>query len=466
MPTTAAALSPDQVELEALGEKIAVCASRIDAAEHAMLTLVREFDERLGWTLQGATSCAHWLTWRTGMSLSASRERVRTARALGRLPQTDAALKNGDLSYSKARAITRVATPQTERDFIDIAEQTTAAQMDRIARAHIQIHGPATEPELGIPSEERLAARRFCRRWTTEAGMTRIEIQLPPEEAQIVWEAITAATQDSVDTPAEASETSTEPNAAPDDSATPDASPPCTTNADATPATASYKKNPAFLENSRADAVLAIAEESLRRRTVTSGSSYELLLVSSPERLENGAAAVGGFLIDGTPVSSAAARMIACDCGVVHDADLGHQQGRRTRKVGKALRRSLRLRDGGCAFPGCTAHRYVDAHHVEHWANGGPTTLNNLVLLCRQHHRMAHEGVIRVEMHDGLPTFSLADDKPIPRIAPVVTDDRDLDDLDAFIEEHGCGLDSLGKEPRWNGDLLYLDEVMDWLPSQ
>jgi hypothetical protein len=66
--------------------------------------------------------------------------------------------------------------------------------------------------------------------------------------------------------------------------------------------------------------------------------------------------------------------------------------GRKTRSVPPALRRALNARDGGCTFPGCTARRFVDAHHVEHWADGGPTDLDNLLLLCRHHHRLVHEG--------------------------------------------------------------------------
>jgi HNH endonuclease len=70
--------------------------------------------------------------------------------------------------------------------------------------------------------------------------------------------------------------------------------------------------------------------------------------------------------------------------------------GRRSRTIPGALRRALRARDGGCRFPGCTHERFVDAHHIEHWADGGETAVDNLVQLCRRHHRLIHEGRFRV----------------------------------------------------------------------
>jgi hypothetical protein len=83
-------------------------------------------------------------------------------------------------------------------------------------------------------------------------------------------------------------------------------------------------------------------------------------------------------------------RRLSCDASLVRD-------GRKSRTFPSALRRALRARDGGCRFPGCENRRFVDAHHVHHWAQGGETTLGNLVLLCRRHHRAVHEGGYRVD---------------------------------------------------------------------
>ena len=80
--------------------------------------------------------------------------------------------------------------------------------------------------------------------------------------------------------------------------------------------------------------------------------------------------------------------------------------GRKTRTIPPAIRRALNSRDGGCRFPGCTHQRYVDAHHIEHWADGGETKLSNLVTLCRLHHRLVHEGEILIETPPGAVRWS------------------------------------------------------------
>src|SRR5215468_9185462 len=101
---------PSNVELERLGDEIAELAAHLDAATARLLDLIRDFDERGGWG-NGFASCAHWLGWRVGLALGAAREHVRVARALGTLPRLRDALARGELSYSKVRALTRVATP-------------------------------------------------------------------------------------------------------------------------------------------------------------------------------------------------------------------------------------------------------------------------------------------------------------------------------------------------------------------
>ena len=101
-------------------------------------------------------------------------------------------------------------------------------------------------------------------------------------------------------------------------------------------------------------------------------------------------------LEDGQRIALDTVRRIACDSSLVQitEDDAGNPLdiGRKTRAVPPALRRALQSRDGGCRFPGCSHHRFVDAHHIRHWADGGETSIDNLVLLCRQHHRLVHEG--------------------------------------------------------------------------
>lgn len=93
--------------------------------------------------------------------------------------------------------------------------------------------------------------------------------------------------------------------------------------------------------------------------------------------------------------------------------------GRRTAVVPAPLRRAVIVRDGTCRFPGSDRpHPWCDAHHVVHWADGGRTALNNLVLLCRRHHRMLHEGGFRLEMNGNGPAFRRPDGLPLEGRGP------------------------------------------------
>ena len=121
-------------ELDRLGDEIAELAAHLDAAIARLLDVVREFDARGGWG-NGFLSCAHWLSWRVGLDLGAARERVRVARALGSLRLLAGALARGELSYSKVRALTRVATPETEARLLKVGRAGTACHVERIVRA-------------------------------------------------------------------------------------------------------------------------------------------------------------------------------------------------------------------------------------------------------------------------------------------------------------------------------------------
>lgn len=125
----------DEDALESLGDEISTLAAHIHAATHRLLVLLAEFDERRGWERDGHPSCAHWLAFRTGIDLGAAREKVRAARALTSLPLTSAAMARGELSFSQVRALTRVATAETEGDLVELARGCTTAQLERVVRA-------------------------------------------------------------------------------------------------------------------------------------------------------------------------------------------------------------------------------------------------------------------------------------------------------------------------------------------
>jgi hypothetical protein len=170
--------------VEELGQEIAVLAVHIDAATHRLLECIRHFDEAFGWAEQGATSCAHWLAWRVGWDPATAREKVRVARALGKLPVIDQALKTGKLSYAKARALTRVAKPETEGELVAMSAYATGAQLERLCRGYRRALAGDEPP---APEE------RTVRRRDLPGGMVRLEITLHPDEADLVMRALDCA---------------------------------------------------------------------------------------------------------------------------------------------------------------------------------------------------------------------------------------------------------------------------------
>src|SRR6266705_1811238 len=132
---TADVLTPagSTAELDRLGDEIAELSAHLEAATARLLDLIREFDAREGWS-NGFRSCAHWLSWRVGLNLGAAREKVRVARALGTLPRLARALARGELSYAKVRALTRVATSETEERLLGVGRAGTAEHVERIVR--------------------------------------------------------------------------------------------------------------------------------------------------------------------------------------------------------------------------------------------------------------------------------------------------------------------------------------------
>src|SRR5262245_36100709 len=169
-------------QLDQLGERIAEQAAHLDAAKHRLLADLREFDQRGGWHSQGAASCAHWLAWRVGWDLVTARDHVRVARKLVGFAAIDDALRRGEVSYSKVRAMLRVATSDNEVLLLEHAKLMTASQLEKLCRKYAQVlrHGEDPHPQ----GDEQ---RRYVRRRDTEDGMVKIEAVLHPEEAEVVW---------------------------------------------------------------------------------------------------------------------------------------------------------------------------------------------------------------------------------------------------------------------------------------
>ncbi len=307
------------------------------ALTQRLLTKIREFDERQEWADQGALSCAHWLSWRVGLSLGAAREKVRTARALADLPAINAALGAGQLSYSKARALTRIATDKNEQELLIFAGNATTSQLERFARGWRKIDKSA---------EDEREWKRTCSVFFAEDDMCVVSAKLRPEEGALLMKALEAARSKG---------------------------------------------------KSLADALVEVARRSLFASEHSSGERYQVIVHNqmdvSAETSER-TFKVEGTLGDKIGVSAETSKRLTCDATtvqVLHDKDGAIiDVGRKTRRISTKMRLALTQRDHGCRFPGCT-NKFTDAHHVKHWIDGGETKLKNLMLLCGYHHSFIHD---------------------------------------------------------------------------
>jgi hypothetical protein len=124
------------LSINELATEICSLAGHINAANHRMLKLIAEFDQRDGWSDGATQSCAHWLNWKCGIAMGVARAKVRVAKALENLPKISAAMASGGISYSKVREITRVATAASEDYLLMIAEHGTASHVERLVRSY------------------------------------------------------------------------------------------------------------------------------------------------------------------------------------------------------------------------------------------------------------------------------------------------------------------------------------------
>ena len=433
------------VELEELGERIAELAAQISAATYELLAMLREFDERAGWG-GGFRSCAHWLCWRVGLDPGAAREKVRVARALGALPLLSAAMRRGEISYSKVRALTRIATPANEQDLLTFGRAGTAAHVERLVRAMRRVD----RIEAGR-SEKRLHAARYLRFYTDEDGMVVVKGRLAPEAGAALLRALEAGVE-ALYGPLCGQSVGVALEAAP---------------AVAAVAVADYTS----MEQRRADALGLVAESALTAGLDpgSRGDRYQVVVHVDAEALtavsdESGSS----WLADGSRVAAETSRRLACDSARVvmrHAAD-GRvlDVGRRTRAISPGLRRALEHRDTGCRFPGC-GRKLCDAHHVEHWADGGGTSLANTLLLCRRHHRAVHEERFSVELAaGGEARFYRPDGRPFPE-APALPKvaQEPVTALAARLASDGVAVDAGAPVPDWWGGPVDYGWEIDWL---
>jgi len=343
-----------------LGGQVTRLAGHINAANHRLLKLIAEFDRRKAWSGGGTVrSCAHWLNWKCGIALVAAREKVRVAHCLEDLPHIDAALAAGEISYSKVRAMTRVATPDNEDYLLNIARHGTASHVEMMVRKYRSVlRSKDNEIEQSRDDKRKLSY------YQDEEGMWVIRAKLPPEAGALVVKAIEAVSEKN-------------------DSAE------------------SFSQRRADALATVAEHFIATSDESNDSRALKGSERCQVVLhvdVNTLRDQEHTGECQGQhcYLEENTWIAPDTARRLSCDAGLVTVLEDGSGNvlniGRRSRTVPANIERALKIRDKTCRFPGCCEKRYVDAHHIRHWADGGETSLDNLVTLCRYHHRLLHQG--------------------------------------------------------------------------
>jgi hypothetical protein len=440
-------------EIDRLGDEIAVLSAQIQAATYELLVRLREFDKREGWGHHGAKSCAHWLAWRTSLDPGAAREWVRVARALEPLPALSEAMRKGEVSYSKARALTRIATPETDASLVELARAGTASHIERIVRA-CRRYGPKEERD----KERRLHDSRYVQVSRDEDGMFILRARLDPVAGAVVARALDAA-REALDEERRAKEPGGK--SARSDSGD---------QAGEGSACRDTAGNELAPSQRRADALVLLAESALAGGLDPgkAGERYQVVVHVDAPVLADPAEQGVSALADGQHVSAETSRRVACDASIVvmTHADDGSilDVGRKTRTISPGLRRALIERDSGCRFPGCGLSR-CDAHHVKHWAEGGETKLDNTVLLCRFHHRLVHEegfelkrlasGEVELRRPDG----RLLPEAPAPYRGPI-------DPFEALLkrlEDGAIVVDPYTGTPLWDGSPPDLGLAVEWL---
>ena len=429
-PLEVVATAAPVVELDRLGDEIAELAAHLDAATARLLALIREFDARGGWN-SGFRSCADWLVWRVGLAPGPAREKVRVARALGTLPRLAQALARGLLSYSKVRALTRVATPETEERLLAVGRAGTAAHVERIVRGWRRLDRQA---------EAREAARQHASRtlhvYPDSDGTVRIKGRLTPEVGALLVQALAAARESLYQ---RRRDLESEPD-------------------------------PPTMEQQQADALSLLAETALHQGLDPGapGERYQVIVHVDAPVLADADQPGQSLLEDGTRVPAGTSQRLACDASrvVMRHAPDGRllEVGARTRTIPPALRSALHHRDRGCRFPGCRV-RFGQGHHIRHWAQGGPTTLSNLALLCRAHHRAVHEEGYEVNRRpDGELCFRRPNGQLLSEVPPLpAVPDDPIEVLRAGHEAQGLQLDARTAMPGWLGGRLDVSYAIDVL---
>jgi hypothetical protein len=469
LPTPLQGMTTHDLESELLG-----LAGHIAAAECRFLQLLAEFDQRDGWAGDGIRSCAHWLSWRAGMSLRTATEHLRVAHALQKLPKISEAMAAGQISYSKVRAITRiagndtatltrvaaaiaadpavlpgtaVAAPETaEQVLLNLALHGTASHVETVVRAVRRRHTPP----------ENLAARRALSWHWDEDGSLVLRARFTPDDGAALIAAVEALVppRDPVRHPVPASP------------------------ADLDERALEQEPGPAVdrVAARRADALLTLVRAGAATGADTgTGTGTDTEDGETGPVVERGNTQVimhldvtsGAARLEGGPeVPASTAERLACDARVqllLNDRTSNRMYfGRNRRLASPAQIAALTVRDGAvCQFPGCTHTRHLHAHHVRPWWAGGRTDIENLILVCSYHHKVIHDHGYQIRRLAGRWQFRRPDGNLIPTNPAPLTGNAE-----GLIEMHTRArlrIDRTTLTPNWDGERLDPEPILDAL---
>jgi hypothetical protein len=359
------------------------------AVEAELARRAAEIDRRGSFRRDGYLSISSWLAHRFRMAFSAATQLVRVALALEQMPRTREALSQGEISrwamaiLVAAHEVDPDEFSRVEEALVDTAGTLPIPDLKR-AVAHWR---DAVDHRWAEEDAEHVFQLRRLHVSPTLEGMVRVDGEFDPETGQVLITALRTV----LDAEERRPETDRR----------------------------------TFAQR-RVDALGEICRRWLDStdRPQVSGERPHVTITVDLEALE-GRSGFRCELGDAGAITAETARRWACDASIARVITIGRSEpievGRRTPVVPASLRRAVVVRDGGCRFPGCDRpDGWCDAHHVRHWADGGPTSLSNLVLLCRPHHRLIHQR-FGMEMVQGRPVFLRPDGSPLEDRAPPAT---------------------------------------------
>lgn len=369
-----------------VSEQIKVLVQAVDRGTCQLLLLLPAFDRQMGWSANGYRSCTAWLNAQCGMSPSAANDRLRAGYALEKLPVIRQLFELGELSWSKVRALTRIATPENERELASRALEQSASEIERSVRRYRFV-----QTQADINTEDDLAERQYQNRylnyWFDDRGMVRVHGALPPLEGAAFMKSLARAEDvlyheagiEQLDS--KIVDRSTQRSAR-------------QLRADAMSLMAGQAMAAEDMDVRAADryqVVVQVDAAVLHQTDENPNPKCACRSVDSPLR---------SYIDNGPAVSARTVRRLVDDCSVLSMVEMHGEPlsiGRKSRVWPTAISRAIIHRDEHCQFPGCDASRHLQLHHLKHWADGGETSVDNGLALCGFHHRLVHERNYTIE---------------------------------------------------------------------